>query len=69
MEEVTEEMGVFQNETCEIIQTSLSVLATISEVDNKDYDEEIEDIIKVKVITYKLLKAAQEKLFKQIKNS
>ena len=68
MEDVTEDIGVFQNETCEIIQTSLSILATLSDTDsNNHYDEEVEDIIKVKTITYKVIIAAQQKLLKQVK--
>lgn len=44
------------------------MLVTLSEMDEKSYDEEIEDIIKVKVRTYKIILQAEDKLFKQIKN-
>jgi hypothetical protein len=51
-----------------IIECCLSVLVTLSDMEEKSYDEEVEDIIKVKVRTYKIILQAEDKLFKQIKN-
>jgi hypothetical protein len=67
MDELTEDIGVFQNEMCEIIETCLSVLVTLSEIDANTYDSEQEHIIKVKTQAYSVIHAAQAKLLKDIK--
>jgi hypothetical protein len=69
MEEQVEEYGPYRNELAEIIDTCLSALVTLSEIDDKTYDQEIEDIIKVKSQTYRLIYCAQAKLLKDIKSS
>jgi hypothetical protein len=58
----------YSNELLNIIECCLSVLVTLSEMEEKSYDEETEDIIKVKVRTYKIILQAEDKLFKQIKS-
>lgn len=57
----------YKNELLNIIESCLSILVTLSEIEEKNYDEEVEDIIKVKVRTYKVISMAQDKLMKQIK--
>jgi hypothetical protein len=58
----------YRNELLNIIESCLSILVTVSEIEEKNYDEEVEDIIKVKSKTYKVILFAQDKLIKQIKN-
>lgn len=58
----------YRNELLNIIESCLSILVTVSEIEEKNYDEEVEDIIKVKSRTYKVILFAQDKLIKQIKN-
>jgi len=57
-----------RNELLDILESCLSILVTVSEIEDKNYDEEVEDIIKVKSRTYKVILAVQDKLMKQIKS-
>jgi len=69
MEAQVDEFVYPENELLQTIETCLSVLVTLSEIEEKNYDEEVEDIIKVKVQSYRVIYAAQAKLLKDIKNS
>lgn len=57
-----------RNELLDILESCLSILVTVSDIEDKNYDEEVEDIIKVKSRTYKVIFAVQDKLMKQIKS-
>lgn len=59
----------YSNDILNIIECCLSILVTLSEIEDKNYDEEVEDIIKVKSRTYRVILLAQDKLMKQIKNA
>jgi hypothetical protein len=61
----TERSG--DNELVNIIDSSLSVIATLSDVEDRTYDEELEDINTVKRNTYRIIFAAQRKLLSYIK--
>lgn len=61
----TERSG--DNELVNIIDSSLSVIATLSDVEDRTYDEELEDINTVKRNTYRIIFAAQRKLLNYIK--
>ena len=64
-----EEIEYFENELVEIIDSSLSVIATLSDIESRTYDDELEDMNTVKRNTYRIIYAAQKKLLKQIKES
>lgn len=59
-----------ENELLQIIDSSLSVLSTLSELtdpEHRTYDDELDDINTVKKNTFRIIFAAQSKLKKYIK--
>lgn len=70
-EEVKDQWEWSENELLQIIDSSLSVLSTLSELTDAEYrtyDDELEDINIVKKNTFKIIFAAQRKLNKYIKD-
>ena len=68
-EEKNELEQLFENELVQVIDSSLAVLVTLSELppESISYDEERSDIDTVKRNTYRIIFAAQRKLLKTIK--
>ena len=56
-----------KHDLVEVIDSSLSVIATLSDIETNTYDEEAEDKNTVKRNTYRIIFAAQRKLLKTIK--